>query len=317
MIKENIIILILALMLDFMIGDPYWFYHPVRIMGKFISFEEKLIRKHFKGKKMETLAGVALLLDTALFTAGITWFILSISKSINPSLGFGAKVFLTYTTLSIRSLHFEGIQVKDELAKSLERGRKRVSNIVGRDTENLSEEEVVKATIETIAENTTDGVISPMFYILLLGPIGAMVFKAVSTLDSMVGYRNEKYEYIGKASAKADDLLNYLPARICGALMVIAAYILRYDCKNAWHILTRDHGNHKSPNSAWSESAVAGALNIKLGGTHDYWGVPVYKPTIGDERKNAETGDIHKTIKMMYVASFLFVSILSLFIFWL
>jgi adenosylcobinamide-phosphate synthase len=306
MIKENTFILILALMIDFAVGDPRWLYHPVRIIGKFIDLEERIIRKHLKGSKQELIGGFALLVDTVLVTAASLWIIIYVADKASPLVGFIVKVIAAYTALSSRSLHLEAIQVKKALAQGLEQGRRRVAYIVGRDTDNLTEEEIVKATIETVAENTNDGVIAPMFFIWLLGPVGAIAFKAVNTLDSMVGYRNDKYEFIGKVSAKTDDALNYIPARISAALLVLASLLMGLDYKNSWRIVKRDHGNHTSPNSAWPESAVAGALNIELGGTHEYFGISVYKPAIGDNLKKAESHHIEKTVKLMYVASILF-----------
>ena len=174
---------------------------------------------------------------------------------------------------------------------------------MGRDTTELSEEEIICATIETVAENTTDGVISPMLYLALGGPVLAMGFKAASTLDSMVGYMDEKYRDIGWSSAKFDDVLNYIPARICGGLMCISALITGMDGKNAFRVMKRDHGNHLSPNCAWSEAAAAGAMHIQLGGTHTYFGKVVEKPTIGDDDRPVEKNDINRANRLLYASS--------------
>lgn len=310
-LTENIYILTIAFIIDLIVGDPYWMPHPVRAIGNFINFEENLIRKYFDQTKLK-IAGLALLVDTVLFTALSVALIIIFLGKIHPYLGFAIKVYFAYTAISARSLHYEGIMVKKALLGSLEEGRKRVGYIVGRDTNNLSSDEIVKATVETVAENTTDGIISPMIYLLIGGPILAMAYKAVSTLDSMVGYMNEKYIDLGRYSAKTDDILNYVPARLSGYLMSLSALILLYDFSSSLKILKRDHGNHKSPNSAWTESAVAGALNIQLGGTHDYFGISVYKPTIGDNIRNVEPEDIDKTIKLMYVTSTLFLLLANL-----
>ena len=181
--------------------------------------------------------------------------------------------------------------------------RKQVARIVGRDTENLNEEEIIKATVETVAENTTDGVISPILYALIGGPVLLWGYKAVNTLDSMVGYMDEKYRDIGWSSAKLDDVLNFIPARLMALLMPLAARLTGLDGKNALRIVRRDHANHKSPNSAWSEAAAAGALHIQLGGTHLYFGKPVEKPTIGDDDRPAEEEDIRKVNRLLYVTS--------------
>jgi adenosylcobinamide-phosphate synthase len=193
--------------------------------------------------------------------------------------------------------------VAQALAVSLECGRKQVGRIVGRDTSCLSESEIIKATVETIAENTTDGVIAPMLYLILGGPVLAMGFKAASTLDSMVGYLDEKYRDIGWSSAKFDDVLNWIPARITGGIMCIAAFLCGLDGRNAFRIMKRDHANHLSPNCAWSEAAVAGALHVQLGGTHMYFGKPIEKPTIGDDDFPIAITDICKTNRLMYISA--------------
>lgn len=293
-------IVFFAFLLDLILGDPYWLYHPVRAIGAYIHFEEKLIRKHFTTDAQLRAAGVALTLDTVLVTLLVVGGILWLGQRIHPWLGYGLKVYVVYASISLKSLGYEGRQVMKALTESLAAGRDRLRFIVGRDTQELSAQEVIKATVETVAENTTDGVIAPMLFALLLGPLGAMGFKAVSTLDSMVGYQNEKYLHLGRFSAKTDDVLNFVPARLTGPLMVVAAWMLHFDYKNAWKIMKRDHANHKSPNSAWSESAVAGALGIQLGGAHEYGGTLVDKPTIGDALREAVEEDIQNTIRLMY-----------------
>jgi adenosylcobinamide-phosphate synthase len=187
-----------------------------------------------------------------------------------------------------------------------------VARIVGRDTQSLNEEEIIKATIETVAENTTDGVISPLFYAAIGGPVLLWGFKAASTLDSMVGYLDEKYRDIGWSSAKLDDVLNYLPARITALLMCLAAFFTGMDGKHAWRIVRRDHANHKSPNCAWSEAAAAGAMHIQLGGTHDYFGKPIEKPTIGDADRPAQREDIGKVNRLLYVTSGMMMAVILL-----
>jgi len=194
----------------------------------------------------------------------------------------------------------------------VEAGRRQVARIVGRDTQSLSKEEIIKATIETVAENTTDGVISPLFYAAIGGPILLWGFKAASTLDSMVGYLDEKYRDIGWSSAKLDDVFNYIPARITAVLMCVSAFLTGLDGQNAWRIVKRDHANHKSPNCAWSESAAAGALHIQLGGTHDYFGKPIEKPTIGDADRTPSAADIHNANKLLYATSAMMLGIILL-----
>ncbi len=296
--------LVLGYMLDILIGDPRWFPHPVRFIGGLIEKEEALLRHLFSEKNLR-VAGVVLLALTALISLAVLSLMMWGLYLLGPVWYFLGQVMFSWLFLASRSLAVEAVAVNDALGVSLEEGRRRVGYIVGRDVSELSEEEVVKATVETVAENTTDGIVSPLIYMLLGGAYLGVVFKAVSTLDSMVGYRNEKYEDLGCASAKMDDVLNYLPARITGYLMVAASAILGMDVKNSYRILKRDHANHKSPNCAWSESAVAGALGIQLGGTHMYFGKQVYKPTIGDAGRVAIPKDIARTNKLMYLTSLL------------
>jgi len=213
---------------------------------------------------------------------------------------FIGMCIISWWTISCKCLAKEGKDVAQALRVSLVHGRRQVGRIVGRDTSCLSEEEIIKATVETIAENTTDGVIAPMLYLILGGPVLAMGFKAASTLDSMVGYLDEKYRDIGWSSAKFDDLLNWVPARITGGLMCISAFLCSFDGKNALRIMKRDHAKHLSPNCAWSEAATAGALHVQLGGTHMYFGKPIEKPTIGDDDFPIAIADIGKTCRLMY-----------------
>ena len=212
---------------------------------------------------------------------------------------------LDWLGLAMTSLAREARGVERALDRGVEAGREQVARIVGRDTQRLSEEEIIKATVETVAENTTDGVIAPMLYAAMGGPVLLWGFKAASTLDSMVGYMDERYRDIGWSSARLDDLLNFIPARITGPLLCLAAALTGLDGKNAWRVMRRDHACHKSPNCAWSEAAAAGALHIQLGGTHDYFGKPMAKPTIGDADRPAERSDIARAVSLMIAASVL------------
>lgn len=300
---NHITALALGYVIDLIVGDPYWFPHPIRFIGWFISKAQANIRKRCKNDEALKRGGVVLLLSTMIISVGSLAIVMYGLSLLGERYYFIGQVFFSWLILSVRCLAYEGNMVKKALDESLEAGRNRVKYIVGRDTDNLTEEEVIKATVETVAENTTDGIISPMLYMLIGGVYLGIAFKAVSTLDSMVGYKNEKYLHIGCASAKFDDVLNYIPARLTGFLMVISALVLRFDYRNSFKILKRDHQNHKSPNCGWSESAVAGALNIQLGGTHNYFGKEVYKPTIGDENRKVEKDNIIKTNRMMVVTS--------------
>ena len=219
---------------------------------------------------------------------------------------------LAWTCLSAKCLAKEAQGVARALKRSLEDGRKQVGRIVGRDTAALSAEEVAAATVETVAENTTDGVVAPLIYLLLGGPVLAMGFKAASTLDSMEGYMDEKYRDIGWCGAKLDDVLNFIPARISGVLMCVSAILCGHglDGRNALRIMKRDHANHLSPNCAWTESAAAGALHIQLGGSHEYFGKIIEKPTIGDDDRPMKRSDILLTNRLMYGTAFLAAALL-------
>lgn len=298
-----------AFITDLIIGDPYYFPHPIKIIGNFISGMEKQLRKLFKTPIALKIAGVILLISTVLVSMSIVYIPLQLLKSINPVYYTVGVVYFSYAILSTKCLKDEAVKVKNALEKSLETGRKQVGFIVGRETTHLSEEEVIKATIETVAENTTDGVIAPLLFLFIGGPVMAMAYKGVSTLDSMVGYKNEKYIDFGWASAKMDDVFNFIPARLAGFIMVLASAVIRFDYKRSWAIMLRDHDKHQSPNSAWTEAAAAGALNIQLGGTHTYFGKEIVKPTIGDNTKGAKVTDIIKMNQLMIVTSCIFMGV--------
>lgn len=291
----------LAFLLDVLFGDPLWLYHPIRIIGQWISLLEKGLRRIFKKNRQgEGAAGFCLLILTVVPSFLLPWILLKAAGEIHPWLSFVLEVFWMYQILAMKSLRTESMKVFDGLMeKDLEKARKMLSWLVGRDTENLSEEEVIQADVETIAENTTDGVTAPIIFMAIGGAPLGFAYKAVNTLDSMVGYRNEKYRYFGTASARADDVVNFLPARISGLLMVLAAFIMGYDGKNAWQCFLRDRNKHLSPNSAQTESVCAGALGIQLGGTHDYFGKAVEKPTIGDKHRKPVYADIRRANALM------------------
>lgn len=301
--------LLIGFVLDLLLGDPVWLYHPVCIIGKYISRMEKRLRQ--RGRNLRKSA-VFLTASTVLLTMAIVallLFLLRLCGRIPLLIGMS---LLDWMGIAITSMAKEARGVEKALGQGVAAGRTQVARIVGRDTQSLSEEEIIKATVETVSENTTDGVISPLFYAFLGGPILLWGFKAASTLDSMVGYLDEKYRDIGWSSAKLDDVLNFLPARLTALLMCLAAFLVGLDGKNAWRIVRRDHANHKSPNCAWSESAAAGALHIQLGGTHDYFGKPVEKPTIGDADRPAERADIRRANHLLYVSSGLMMALILL-----
>lgn len=286
--------------LDLLLGDPAWLYHPVCIIGKYISWCEKKLRA--RGGDLRRSA-VLLTASTVLITTAAAGLLIFLSGLLGRVPRLIVMALLDWMGLSAKCLAQEAVGVERALGRGIEAGRRQVARIVGRDTAALSEREVVCATIETVAENTTDGVISPMAYGLLGGPVLMWAFKASSTLDSMVGYLDEKYRDIGWSSAKLDDVWNYLPARLTGCLLSLGAALCGLDGKSAFRIMRRDHRNHKSPNCAWSEAAAAGALHVQLGGTHLYFGKPVAKPTIGDDLRAPKREDIRATVRMMYAAS--------------
>lgn len=291
--------------LDFLFGDPVWLYHPVRIMGNVISLLEKAVRKISRNSKSGLLIGGAVLwgIVVILFT-GIPYGVLGILKSKNKIAAFLLEMFWCYQLLAAKSLKMESMKVYKKLKDSdLEGARKAVSMIVGRDTANLDCEGITKATVETIAENTSDGVIAPLFYMLIGGAPLGMLYKAINTMDSMLGYKDEKYLYIGRIAAKMDDLVNYIPARISAIVMVLASFLCGLDWKNAWKIFLRDRYNHSSPNSAQTEAVCAGALDIQLAGDAWYFGKLYKKPYIGEPIRSIRIEDICQTNRLMYVTA--------------
>ena len=297
----------IAYVLDLIFGDPQNVVHPVQVIGKIISAGEKVLLR----KKYKFLAGAVL----NIFTVSITYTSMYlISKSVKISVFFMIiEIYLMYTIFSINSLAREGNRVYRILKEGdIEKARKDLSYLVSRDTETMDEKMIIRSTMETISENTVDGIVAPMFYMFLGGMPLAMAYKAINTLDSMVGYKNEKYMDFVKFSAKVDDVANFIPARITGILIVLASMILGYNYKNSLKIFLRDRKNHSSPNSAHSEASVAGALGVQNGGKVSYFGKEIDKPTIGDKIKDFELEDIRKNIRIMYVTSFLSLVIFSL-----
>ena len=304
----RIILLMLGgFILDGVFGDPAWLVHPVVIMGKAITALEKFLRKRLPNTpEGERLGGrilaMALPVGTLLITGGVCWLFYRIS----PILGFTIELLWCAQALAAKGLAQESTNVYRELVKGdLPASRRAVSRIVGRDTAELTSEGVTKAAVETVAENASDGVIAPLFYMMLGGAPLALVYKAINTMDSMVGYKNEKYLNFGRAAAKLDDAANYLPSRIAALLWIASAALTGNDAKSAWRIWRRDRRKHASPNSAQTESACAGALNVQLAGPATYFGKYCDKPTIGDAVRAIEPGDILRANKMMYTASLL------------
>ena len=299
----HIYALLIGAVIDLLIGDPEWFYHPVRLIGKYIAFAENAAKRDDPPSGVLRRRAVFVAITTVLLTAAVTAGILYLLRRWGFCPHFAGMALISWMCLSARNLADEAEGVRRALDQSLEAGRKRVGRIVGRDTANLSKREILCATIETVAENLTDGVISPMLYLALGGPVLGMAFKAASTLDSMIGYMDEKYRDVGWFAAKADDVWNYVPARITALLMCLAAFPLGLDGARAFRTVMRDHANHLSPNCAWSEAAAAGALGVRLGGDHEYFGQTVHKPTIGDDVHPPEGRDIRRMNALMFASA--------------
>lgn len=308
--EYHIIAFFAGFLLDMLFGDPYLLPHPIRLIGNLIAKVEKcfLGKNRERDEKKELRQGVFTVVIVLFCTLIVTTLILFLAYYINCYLGMVIETIMTYQILAIKCLKVESMKVYCYLiSHTLSEARKAVSMIVGRDTEVLNEEGVAKAAIETVAENTSDGVIAPMLYTALGGPILGFLYKAVNTMDSMIGYKNEKYLYFGRAAAKLDDFVNFIPARI-SAYMMIAASFFGGQCfsgKRAYYIYKRDNRNHASPNSAQTESVCAGALGIQLAGDASYFGKVVKKPYIGDRIREVEYEDIKRVNHLMYLTAWI------------
>ena len=291
--------------LDCLLGDPLSAAHPVVLMGKLISFLEKRLRARFsKTPQGERTAGLVMALCVPLVSAGAGLLLLYLAWRVHPWAYFAVSAFLCWQCFAARCLMTEAKKVVTCLeTQGLAAGRRQVAMLVGRDTENLTEEQVIKAAVETVAENTSDGVVAPLLWMALFGAAGGLFYKAINTMDSMVGYKNEKYLHFGRFAAKFDDAVNYIPARLSALAMIAAAFLLKLDGRNAFRIWRRDRRNHASPNSAQTESACAGALGVQLGGSASYFGKLCEKPTIGDPRRPIERADVHRACNLMYGTS--------------
>ncbi|WDC84924.1 adenosylcobinamide-phosphate synthase CbiB [Caloramator sp. mosi_1] len=296
--------LIIAILLDLVLGDPEDFPHPVKLMGKIISFEEKIFRKLFK-EEMLYFAGFLIVVINLSLAFFIPFYILKVIKPFKIIYHI-VNIYLLYTTIAARCLADEANKVHSALKDSIQSARRRVSYIVGRDTNNLNETEIVRATIETVSENTSDGVIAPLFYASLYGAPLALCYKMVNTMDSMLGYKNERFKRIGFFPAKTDDVFNFIPARLTGLLMILT---YPKQINRSFRIMIRDRKNHKSPNCAYPEAATAGILGVLLGGNNYYFGELVEKPTIGDYLRPLQRDDIKKSIQIMYRTEFLYMAL--------
>lgn len=288
--------------LDMIFGDPYGFPHPVRLMGGLISeLEKRLLDMENRNPDRELKNGKLLAAAVLLSVSAVSSAVFIAAYFAHPILGACAEAFMTYQILAAKSLKSESMKVFDRLeSDDLSGARKEVSMIVGRDTDNLDAEGVTKAAVETVAENTSDGVVAPMLYCAVGGPVLGLMYKAVNTMDSMIGYKNDKYLYFGRAAAKLDDAANFLPARISAVFMLFSAFIGGFDFKNALRIYKRDRLKHSSPNSAHTEAVCAGALGVRLAGDAVYFGKTVKKPFIGEALRKIEPEDIRRANRLMY-----------------
>ena len=288
--------------IDMLIGDPHGWPHLVILYGKLISLFEKLLYDRMNRK----LGGLLLVVLMLLISGGCSWLILYLCWKLHPAVFIIVGSILCWQCLAARSLKDESENVYYELAvNGLEGGRRAVSMIVGRDTDVLDEDGVVKAAVETVAENTSDGEIAPMFYMAIFGPAGGCLYKAVNTMDSMVGYRNKRYVDFGMVAARTDDVFNFIPARLAALFMILASKLGGFDQAGALRIWKRDRYKHASPNSAQTESVMAGALQIRLAGDAVYGGVVHKKEYIGDDIRPIEAEDIHRSHKILLITSLL------------
>ena len=303
----HLLALLLGFCLDLLLGDPPRAPHPVRVIGALISGLEKGLRRIFpKSPGGELAGGIVLVILVLAISTAAAWVLLWLCGLVSVWVSLGVQTLLCYQLLATRSLRDESTKVYRALRDgTLEEARRAVSMIVGRDTDVLDENGVAKAAVETVAENASDGVIAPLIFLAVGGvPLG-MLYKAANTMDSMVGYRNDRYLYFGRPAARLDDVLNFIPARVAGVLMCLGAPLAGFDGRNALKIFRRDRKNHKSPNSAHTEAACAGALRVALAGPAQYFGKMVEKPAIGDPLRPVEPLDILRANRLMYAAAFL------------
>lgn len=293
--------LLAGFLLDACIGDPPNFPHPIRWIGNLIAMCERFIRKHSVNLRQ---GGILLAITVLLISSIVPFLLLAICYHIHLVLGMTAESILICYMLAARSLCDESMKVcRAAESGDTEASRKAVSMIVGRDTEKLDAGDILRAAVETVAENCSDGVTAPMFYMAFGGAVGGFFYKAANTMDSMIGYRNEKYIDLGRFAAKLDDVLNFIPSRITALLMIAVSPLLHFDAKNAYRIWKRDRRKHASPNSAQTESACAGALHLRLAGDAWYFGELHRKPYIGDDDRSIEPEDIRRANRLMYAAS--------------
>ncbi|MDE6014279.1 MAG: adenosylcobinamide-phosphate synthase CbiB [Acetatifactor sp.] len=309
--KERILIICAGCILDLIFGDPHWLWHPVRGIGKIIEWTERGLRRLFGicsekeadiGKKKA--AGILLVLVVLTSTLAVTFGLLTLAGMLHPAFRIVLECIICYQVLAMKSLKVESMKVCYALKNGdVEAARSAVSMIVGRDTGHLTAEGITKAAVETVAENTSDGVIAPLLYLFVFGVYGGVAYKAVNTMDSMIGYRNDRYLYLGRFAARLDDVCNFVPARVAALCMIMAAFLLGMDGRRAAFVFKRDRYCHASPNSAQTEAVCAGALGVELAGDAWYLGVLHKKPVIGDAVREVEAEDIVRANRLLYVTS--------------
>ena len=306
--------IVAGFILDLIFGDPHWLPHPICLIGNLIGFLEKNLRRLLAPGKTALLLGGALMVVIVIsLSFAVPYAVLMLAEQVSPWLRFALETVMFYQIFATKCLRDESMKVYTALHNNdLEDARVKLSWIVGRDTKELTAEEVTKGAVETVAENTADGIIAPMFYMFIGGAPLAFLYKGINTMDSMVGYKNDKFLYFGRCAAKLDDVANFIPARITGILMILASYFLNMNAAGAWKIFWRDRYNHLSPNSAMTESVTAGALNIQLGGDHYYFGKLVHKDTIGDNIRPVVAEDIVAVNNLLYMTAVISLLLFSL-----
>jgi len=295
--------IVLALLLDYLFGDPRSFPHPVKIIGCFALKLESRLRKWIKNPK---LAGSILVFLVLLSTGGSVFIFLKLLSLFHPLVEDCGSILLLYTSIAVTDLRGHSLNVYHSLVnKDIFSAKNLVAMIVSRDTQKMSSEDIARASVESVAENTSDGIIAPLFYATIGGAIGAILYKAVNTLDSTFGYKNTQYSDFGWASAKLDDMVNFIPSRITAVIIPIAAYLRGLSWRNAWRIFLRDRNKHNSPNAGQIESAMAGAMNVQLGGSSSYFGKTIEKPTLGDPLEPITPEHIRKVNQLMILTMLL------------
>jgi len=310
---ENLSIPILAFLLDTIIGDPKIKWHPVALIGNVIGFYETIFYNKADSGTAKIIYGLCTVLFTFATVLAVGFLLITLANTIHYWVGFAMKIIILYITISPRALASAG----DELASLLKtnnitEAREKLGWIVGRDTKELDESEITRATIETVAENTVDGILAPYFFYAILGPMGALFYRTANTLDSMLGYKNDRYIYFGRVAAKLDDLLTYIPARIGSLLFIGAAFLLRFDYKSAYKVGRRDAKKHPSPNGGYAEAPVAGALHIRLGGYNKYGDITTFREYMGEAIEPMRGIHIRRTIGLMYISTLEMVGLVTL-----